>query len=277
MLNPVSAAAAAPTGMLALSSLIPSFDGSGSVKEFVTIVEQLAVIGAWPNEHTVCLCKCKMTGAAREFVWNDAKAKEATTFSELKEVLLRRFDTEPLTVRTQRFMSARQAPSEDIRSFATRIQMLAQATVSDEADNTAERKKIRQELLREQMKSQFVQGLRDPVRRFVMSRNPQTFDAAVDCAAQEESNESLCSSLSGIRLVDEHQRQSGSDVDELKRRLENIETLLSRREQPRQQRGQRTFWGQGSRECYVCGNTGHLARACNERAPSTKQTYPKNW
>lgn len=109
-----------------------------------------------------------------------------------------------------------------------------------------------------------------------MSRNPQTFDAAVDCAVQEESNESLCNSLSGVRLVDEPQRQSGSDVDELKCRLENIESLLSRKEQPGQQRGQRTFWGRGSRACYVCGSTGHLARACNERAPGTKQTHPKN-
>lgn len=49
MLNPVSRATAAPTSMLAVSSLIPSFDCSGSVKEFVTIVEQLAAIGALPN------------------------------------------------------------------------------------------------------------------------------------------------------------------------------------------------------------------------------------
>ncbi|KAH9363771.1 hypothetical protein HPB48_010112 [Haemaphysalis longicornis] len=176
-----------------------------------------------------------------------------TTFSERTEVLLERFDRAPLNMRTQRFMSAGQAPSADIRYFATTIQVLAWATVSDEAGSTAERKQVKHDLPREEMKSHFVHWLRDPVRRFVMSRNSQDFDSAIDCAVQEESNESPCSDFSGIPRVDENQRQSDSDAAELKRRLENNESSFSRRVHPGQQRGQRVFLGQRFR-----GSTGHL-------------------
>ncbi|KAH7952548.1 hypothetical protein HPB52_023983 [Rhipicephalus sanguineus] len=41
------------------------------------------------------------------------------------------------------------------------------------------------------MLSQFLTGLRDPVRRFVLSRDPGTFDEAIDVAAREELNEKL--------------------------------------------------------------------------------------
>ncbi|KAG0425178.1 hypothetical protein HPB47_027644 [Ixodes persulcatus] len=41
------------------------------------------------------------------------------------------------------------------------------------------------------MRSQFVSSLRDPVRRYVLSKNPATFEAAVEVAVHEERNESL--------------------------------------------------------------------------------------
>lgn len=274
--NSAASSSAMAPSLLALSNLIPSFGGDGSVKEFLTVVEQVATMGLWNDATTLCLCKCKMLGAAKEFVWNDAKARSAKTFTELKQVLLSRFDTEPLTIRVQRFMGARQLPSEDVRTFATRVQILAQATVMDSDGSPDAKSKMRQELLLEQVRSQFVAGLRDPVRRFVMSRDPKSFDDAVDFAAREEANESLSNGIAGIRLVSEGDGKEKTELQELKERLSNIEKMLM--EQTRLPSfNRRPGRSTGPPTCYACGRVGHMARSCGERpAEDRSQTYPKN-
>lgn len=48
------------------------------------------------------------------------------------------------------------------------------------------------------MRSQFVNGLRDGVRRFVMSRDPLTCGDAAAYVVKEEANELLSGSMPGI-------------------------------------------------------------------------------
>ncbi|KAG0417619.1 hypothetical protein HPB47_005469 [Ixodes persulcatus] len=205
-----------------------------------------------------------MSGVAKEFVWNDARARSAKTFAELRLILLGRFDTEPQTVRMQRFMSARQLPSEDVRSFATRVQMLARATVMDSDGSEEARSLIRQELLVEQMRSQFVAGLRDPVRRFVMSRDPKSFDEAVDVAAKEEANESLSNGVAGIRVVRESEGTDQTEMQQLKERLSNIERMLMEQTQM-PSGGRRSGRSRGPLTCFACGRIGHIARHCGQQ------------
>lgn len=264
------------SSILALGSLIPILGGEGSIREFLTMVEQVANMGAWSDDNTMCLCKCKMSGVAKEFVWNDARARSAKTFAELRLILLGRFDTEPQTVRMQRFMGARQLPSEDVRSFATRVQMLARATVMDSDGSEEARSLIRQELLVEQMRSQFVAGLRDPVRRFVMSRDPKSFDEAVDVAAKEEANESLSNGVAGIRVVRESEGTDQTEMQQLKERLTNIERMLMEQTQM-PSGGRRSGRSRGPLTCFACGRIGHIARHCGQqRAGEQSQTFPKN-
>lgn len=258
--------------ILALGNLVPNFGGEGSVREFLNQLEQVAMMGSWSDANTVCLCKLKMTGIARDFVWHDEKAKGATSFDDLKAILVKRFDTEPQTVRIQRFMCARQLQSEDVRAFATRVQVLAQATVADTSSPTDERSKLKKELLVDQMRSQFVNGLRDPVRRLVMSQNPQTFDEAVDAASREECNELLCGGPSRVCIVEQKDARESVELQQLKERLDNIERLLLEKREPPAQ-GQRR-----SRPivCYACGGRGHIARRCPQMRTSGEETLPKN-
>lgn len=90
--------------ILALGNLVPNFGSEGSVIEFLNQLEQVAMMGSCSDANTVCLCKLKMTRIARDIVWHDEKAKGATSFGDLKKILVKTFDTELQTVRIQRFM-----------------------------------------------------------------------------------------------------------------------------------------------------------------------------
>lgn len=103
-----------------------------------------------------------------------------------------------------------------VRAFATRVQVLGQATVADSDSRPDGRSKLGNELLMDQMRSQFISGLRDPVRRLVMLQNPLTFDEAVDVASREECNELLCGGASRVCVVEGKAPRENVEVQQLK-------------------------------------------------------------
>ncbi|CAN7987342.1 unnamed protein product, partial [Ixodes hexagonus] len=167
--------------------MVPVFSGDGkgiTVHDFVDMLEQVAVMVSWQEVHKLGVAKCKVAGVAYDFVWRDERAQDCKTFAELRKVLLKRFDTERPSVRLQRFLAARQERNEDVQTYATRLQSLGMDTLRADhgswaATQTKDRAKIAGELTKEQLCSQFVNGLRDPFRRFVLSRRPQNFEGAV--------------------------------------------------------------------------------------------------
>lgn len=244
--------------------------------DFLNMLEQVAKMGVWSDEHMICMSKCKMTGFAREFIWNDEKARAAKTFEELKAVLIERFDTEPYSVRIQKFMGASQRAGEDVRAFATRVQILGRATLDHGSSVLNDTTGVVNQLLKEQMRSQFVNGLREPVRRFVLSRSPKDFNEAVDVAAQEEANETLSSGVARIHIVGGADDKN-QEIVELKERLATLEKLLIAKEQS----SQPTFRPSrrpNFRRCYLCSEIGHIVRNCprNTVVPQSTSTIPKN-
>ncbi|KAL1421799.1 hypothetical protein MTO96_022846 [Rhipicephalus appendiculatus] len=81
---------------------------------------------------------------------------------------------------------------------------------------------LHREILAEQMLSQFLTGLRDPVCRFVLSRDPKTFDKAIDVVAREELNKNL----SRNHTVTVPHVEENADAHELRSRLDHLEKLL---------------------------------------------------
>lgn len=276
------AGAVSGPSIMALSSMVPVFTGDGkgvTVQDFVDMVEQVAVMGSWKEVHKLGVARCRVAGVAYDFVWRDERAKDSKTFADLRAALLKRFDTELPGVRLQRFLAARQRDDEDVQTYATRLQSLGTDTLRADRGGVAvpgtdDRAKIARELMREQLCSQFVQGLKDPIRRFVLSRRPERFEEAVEVATQEEANESLASRIQPVRMVGQP-----SEVDELRERLARLETLfLQREERPRGGSGNR---GRRTPRCYSCGEPGHFARECDRQtAPRSgegrRDTVPKN-
>lgn len=133
--------------------------------------KEVAKGGLWGVAYKVGVAKCRVAGVVYDFLWRDERVKQCT-FQELKEAILKRFDIEPKSMKLHRFLSAHQNVDEDVQTYATRIQSLGMDTLragGESAEPLSDRAKIARELMREQLRSQFVSGFHNPVCRFVLS------------------------------------------------------------------------------------------------------------
>jgi hypothetical protein len=55
----------------ALANLVPAFDGTSDIKQWLKVVEQIRIMGNWNSEQTVGIIKIKATGVAADFLWKD--------------------------------------------------------------------------------------------------------------------------------------------------------------------------------------------------------------
>lgn len=275
--------------VLALANIIQPFSGDGngtSVKDFFEILEQVAEMGGWTHAQKLGMAKCRMVGAAYEFAWKDMHAKTAKSYSEFKRIALERFDNAPRSVRLRNFLDARQKPHEDVQTYASRIQALAYDAFDCSREENGEQQA--QSYLEEQLTAQFVGGLRDPVRRFVLSKNPTKFTQAVEEAVREERNEALTTgSIEKVRAVTE-MTLPNREIEKLTERLTRLEELLTQTapEQIGVSNGNRRARGRGQGRwqtsnvrCYSCSNVGHIARYCpftnGQMQVPANETIPK--
>lgn len=273
-----SAPPAMGASMLALAGVVQNFTGDGkgpSIRDYCAMLEQVGKMGNWTDGQLLGMAKCRMTGAAYDFAWRDEKVKLAESFSEFKKLALAYFDTDPPSVRLTRFLEARQRPEEGVRAFASRLQALGYDTLSKDDAGGAERARYAREFLHEQMRSQFVSSLRDPVRRYVLSKNPATFEAAVEAAVHEERNESLTAREERVRVVAAEVQPENKEISQLIERLDRLEHLLSRQAEhelgatsaqelyrENQARGRRYRPEGRGVQCFACRGYGHIARYC---------------
>ncbi|KAH8009211.1 hypothetical protein HPB51_012709 [Rhipicephalus microplus] len=208
-----------------LGSMVPSFTGDAAgpnIRDFLQILEQVGRMGAGQNSQLIAIARCKMLGAAHDFAWKDDSVTKASTFPEFRALALERFDTEPLCSKVERIGNARQNAREEARSFGNRVRLLGTGPTANSSGEEPAKAQLRREILAEQMLSQFLTGLRDPVRRFVLSRGLKSFDEAIDVAAKEERNNKFSQSSSEpVRHVDEN-----ANSPEMRSCLDRLEKLL---------------------------------------------------
>ncbi|KAH6927136.1 hypothetical protein HPB50_027452 [Hyalomma asiaticum] len=253
---------------------VPSFtgDGTGStIEDFLRILEQVGRLGGWSDTEVIGIGRCKMAGAAFDFAWRDENVAAAVTYSEFKTLALKRFDTEPMSSKIEKFWNAKQNAGEEVRSFAERLRILGTATLGIVSGEDPAKTQLRREILEEELLSRFTAGLRDPVRRFVLSHEPRTFEEAVEVAAREEQIDKLCA-----RSI-----QHGSDSAEereLQNRLDRLEKLIEKSlglpeyGQDTEER-QRCSTAPPPR-CYDCDRFGHIARECVPRQLDQRNESP---
>lgn len=114
----------------------------------------------------------------------------------------------------------------------------------------------------------------------MLSKNPSTFDEAVEVAEVEKRNERVVSTSFETFRLDETKPQS-LEMNALAVRLNKLESLLSKEIElcEAEQAQLHSFRGRWSNErpvrCYVCHKFGHVARKCSNVSYKESQTVPK--
>ncbi|GFT89361.1 hypothetical protein TNCV_4386511 [Trichonephila clavipes] len=174
-----------------LIDLIPMYDGGESlgIRRFLAKINDVANLGKWSNDEKVTILKLKLAGIAEEFFLSDPTHSQLTEYNDIARILIGRFEKAvPLSTRLQLFSSCIQGPSESLQEFAARINKLGTQIFQSGnlAQNTAVRNANDQLL-----QSHFISGLRNDIRRFVLSRDPLNLDESINAALIEEQNMKL--------------------------------------------------------------------------------------
>ncbi|GFV84437.1 hypothetical protein TNCV_5007011 [Trichonephila clavipes] len=171
--------------------LIPIYDEGESlgIRRFLAKINDVANLGKWSNDEKVTILKLKLARIAEEFFLSDPTHSQLTEYNDIARILIGRFEKAvPLSTRLQLFSSCIQGPSESVQEFAARINKLGTQIFQsgNSAQNTAMRNANDQLL-----QSRFISGLRNDIRRFVLSRDPLNLDESINAALIEEQNMKL--------------------------------------------------------------------------------------
>ncbi|GFX34602.1 hypothetical protein TNCV_3658401 [Trichonephila clavipes] len=167
------------------------YDGGESlgIRRFLGKINDVANLGKWSNDEKVTILKLKLTGIAEEFFLSDPTHSQLTEYNDIARILIGRFEKAvPLSTHLQLFSSCIQGPSESVQEFAARINKLGTQIFQsgNSAQNTAVRNANDQLL-----QSRFISGLRNEIRRFVLSRDPLNLEESINAALIEEQNMKL--------------------------------------------------------------------------------------
>ncbi|GFT60426.1 retrovirus-related Pol polyprotein from transposon 17.6 [Trichonephila clavipes] len=167
------------------------YDGGESlgIRRFLGKINDVANLGKWSNDEKVTILKLKLTGIAEEFFLSDPTHSQLTEYNDIARILIGRFEKAvPLSTRLQLFSSCIQGPSESVQEFAARINKLGTQIFQsgNSAQNTAVRNANDQLL-----QSRFISGLKNEIRRFVLSRDPLNLEESINAALIEEQNMKL--------------------------------------------------------------------------------------
>lgn len=211
-------------------NMIKNFSGTEPfyrAEQFFQEVQNIAVIANWTPATTLAICKAKFRERAAEFLSESEELRAAQDFDTFRNLVIARFQAkEPLVVRMQKFTTCRQLSDENVIQYATRIKSLSTRYFGSTGEVTAEVRAISDSATA----GQFVAGLNDKIKRFVLSKGPVTLEEAINCAILEEQNLALMNRNFQVGTIEEKECETGkaqtllvSAVEKLTQRLEAVE------------------------------------------------------
>ncbi|GFW34793.1 retrovirus-related Pol polyprotein from transposon 17.6 [Trichonephila clavipes] len=224
--------------------------------------------GKWSNNEKVTILKLKLAGIAEEFFLSDPTHSQLTEYNDIARILIGRFEKAvPLSTRLQLFSSCIQGPSESVQEFAARINKLGTQIFQsgNSAQNTAVRNANDQLL-----QSRFISGLRNDIRRFVLSRDPLNLDESINAALIEEQNMKLNQIASEERSGLSSAQTENPVLSALADRLEEINLRVGHLQEAssvtaRKSRGNSFNRRENVFKCFYCGIQGHRQAECRKK------------
>ncbi|GFT11916.1 retrovirus-related Pol polyprotein from transposon 412 [Trichonephila clavipes] len=195
------------------------------IRRFLGKINDVANLGKWSNDEKVTILKLKLAGIAEEFFLSDPTHSQLTEYNDIARILIGRFEKAvPLSTRLQLFSSCIQGPSESVQEFAARINKLGTPIFQsgNSAQNTAVRN-AKDQLLQ----SRFISGLRNDIRRFVLSHDPLNLEESINAALIEEQNMKL-NQIASEERSGLSSAQTENPVSALADRLQEINLRVGR-------------------------------------------------
>jgi hypothetical protein len=172
-------------------NLIPEFSGDlkggTKVKEWIDKIDSVAQLLDWTQDERCIVGRLRAKGQALTFI-NTTDLRKTVSWKTFRSMIIERFQIEePTAYKVQRYLNCKQLPGEPVLEYATRIRALAYRTIK--LDGTTLEKQIRTKVLEESLLDQFLLGLDNKIKRYVLIGQPKSFQEAVNLACKETLNE----------------------------------------------------------------------------------------
>lgn len=250
-------------------SMVENFSGTErpTVEVFIKSVERAMELGNWTEKQQISIAKMKMRGAAAEYLESDTAIDAYTTWSEFKKALLDRYaDKISVANATNMLANCMQKSGENVADFVTRLRFIGSKILKPAANSVEQA--LRLKLLNEQLSAQLQRGLKDEIRRFVLSREPTDFEEAIKIARQEEQN--AVTVRRTIHAVHTGDPQSSANYKPGERPFREMFCRACK---------EKTHWTTKCptfpNNCYYCGEAFHMARNCPKKRKNQQQPRPQ--
>ncbi|GFS70957.1 hypothetical protein TNCV_2720111 [Trichonephila clavipes] len=185
-----------------------------------------------------------------------------------ERILVQRHETTLLRVkRALKIFPLSWGPSESVQEFAARINKLG--TQIFQSENSAQNTVVRNanDLL---LQSRFISGLRNDIRRFVLSCDPLNLDESINAALIEEQNMKLNQIASEERSGLSSAQTENPVLLALADRLEEINLRVGRLQEASSVTARKSGGNSFNRrenvfKCFYCGIQGHRQADCRKK------------
>lgn len=188
--------------------LLPNFSGTDedfTIKDFIERVEEIATLQNWEDKHVILAVKLKLLGEAAIYAKLHPAIRRATTKQEVYTELKNRFGKVGDKNKILRLTQATQKPTENCRSFLSRLSGLAFKCFPNE------------DAVRERMLyNQALKGIDAQSRRFIMAQNLTNYQEIWEAALQEEKCDTYEKSQVEINMASSGWDKKNSDLDQMK-------------------------------------------------------------
>lgn len=251
--------------------LIDTYDGTSSLNKFLLGFEDIASHCKWDEPERILALKLKLSGQARDYFYSQRDLMSCKVFKNVVKKLRERFDR-PVSIATciSRLTSAYQLPSEDARSFFSRLEGLSYSCIPE--DNSDISEGYRLQLLLSAAK----QGLSYDILKGVVSSGLDSYDEFKKQALLFEEtlllprrNVGMTAACAGT------DSESGLTLEKLQAQIETLTNTVaalqscSQQERPAtsnefrfSNRENSDSYRYRARYCTRCGRTGHVVADC---------------